>query len=280
MYNSAYYVAPPYPSHPPPEANFNAPPHPPPLTYPMEYMAMRPPPAGGGYVTYSRIGADDTNRGMLGGGGGGAIVLDPSVIVGIKPTTSDSLKSILNLGHPPDMPSYKSLPGCIITLILSMLILSLFICLGRSDFNFVFYLMGYYVWCIDADPSDYEGLHRMMKSIQQYSIALCLACFVDVMWLFMGFSTWLCEEGGVECFQGDQDSKLRWTHGMHLFVLYLSMINFVFKLAVATMSFVWVQRQQKSPMTAASMPSSPSNHLGSTLLSQSTVGGGGVMIPR
>lgn len=158
-----------------------------------------------------------------------------------------------------DMPNFISLPGMIISCNMFMLCSSLYICLGRSDFNLIFYLLGYYIWCIESDVKDYDGLNSLRKAVKRYNFMLVLACILDVMWLFLGFSTWLCEtevrsEGGnIGCFTGLEDSKLKWTYGMHSFVLFLSVINFFVKAAVVIMSFIWARQQGKA------VPSSPGN---------------------
>eukprot|EP00922_Rhytidocystis_sp_ex-Travisia-forbesii_P034959 GHVS01051923.1.p1 GENE.GHVS01051923.1~~GHVS01051923.1.p1 ORF type:complete len:264 (+),score=50.95 GHVS01051923.1:168-959(+) len=157
-------------------------------------------------------------------------------------------------GVPFDIPNFRSLVGGIISGLMAMICISLFICLARADFNLVFYLMGYYIWCIESDVTDYEGVHKLARSVHHFTVALCLACIIDIMWLFMAFSTWLCASGTAEvCFSEPEDSKLKWTYGIHSMVLFLSTINLFIKAAVIIMSFSWMQKQRK-----VSAPPSPS----------------------
>eukprot|EP00922_Rhytidocystis_sp_ex-Travisia-forbesii_P052169 GHVS01077423.1.p1 GENE.GHVS01077423.1~~GHVS01077423.1.p1 ORF type:complete len:284 (-),score=37.78 GHVS01077423.1:505-1356(-) len=157
-------------------------------------------------------------------------------------------------GVPFDVPNFRSLVGGIIAGLMAMICISLFICVGRCDFNFVFYLVGYYIWCIESDVTSYEGVHKLVRTVHQYTMALCLACLIDVTWLFMGFSTWLCAGGTADsCFDAPEDIKLRWTYGLHSTVLFLSTVNLFIKAAVIIMSFAWTQKQRKG-----SAPTSPS----------------------
>eukprot|EP00922_Rhytidocystis_sp_ex-Travisia-forbesii_P037469 GHVS01055842.1.p1 GENE.GHVS01055842.1~~GHVS01055842.1.p1 ORF type:complete len:254 (-),score=42.55 GHVS01055842.1:413-1174(-) len=156
---------------------------------------------------------------------------------------------------PFDVPNFRSLAGGIIAGLMAMICISLFICLARADFNLVFYLMGYYVWCIESDVTDYEGVHKLLRSVHHFTMALCLACLIDVTWLFMAFSTWLCASGtAAVCFDQPEDSKLRWTYGIHSMVLFLSTVNLFIKVAVILMSFAWTQKQRKG---GGSAPPSP-----------------------
>eukprot|EP00918_Siedleckia_nematoides_P018512 GHVU01039563.1.p1 GENE.GHVU01039563.1~~GHVU01039563.1.p1 ORF type:complete len:256 (+),score=28.87 GHVU01039563.1:303-1070(+) len=47
----------------------------------------------------------------------------------------------------------RGLPSVVALCYFVMLLISLFICVGRADFNFVFYVAGYYLWRIDYWPS-------------------------------------------------------------------------------------------------------------------------------
>eukprot|EP01071_Lankesteria_metandrocarpae_P003424 Lankesteria_metandrocarpae@DN2945_c0_g1_i1.p1 len=137
-----------------------------------------------------------------------------------------STKDRIASQHTIDVPSFKSLSGTIIVVILVMTVISLVTCLGRADFNFVFYLLGYLVWCIESEAvtitpynirtvgnrgsfvpepralrndfnpswvSSYVCSRKMYRAVQQFTFLLLAAALVDIFWLLLAHSTWLCD---------------------------------------------------------------------------------------
>lgn len=149
-----------------------------------------------------------------------------------------------------DVPNWRTLSGTIIILIMSMMVTSVFICLVRSDFNFVFYLFGYYVWCIESrshhtmevvQPDVYprtSDLRLASKSTidaaKCYSILLAGATFVDISWFYLGGSVWLCGGGDSQsCWPGKEDGevfrRIKLTYNLHRFAILVSLLNIVGK---------------------------------------------------
>jgi len=224
--------------------------------------------------------------------------MDPQYAYGVVTTVDVEEKKGLSI----DAPSFRSLSGLIIVIILVMIVISLFICLGRTDFNLTFYFLGYYLWCLESEAIQIAPFHprqlaqnnnfrdnnrgnfrsswkthflctrKMYKSVQQYTILLVAASVVDISWLLLAFSTWMCEvedenrgsalagklaanvvtvsskmnlsvgqnnSGRTWCFTGE-NSRMALVFGMHQFVLFASVVNLFLKMMTIVLSFVWL----------------------------------------
>ena len=145
-----------------------------------------------------------------------------------------SLPGSYRLPPPPeyyeDLPNFRGTPGLIILCIFLLLLSSMFSCLGRADFNFVLYLLGYHIWCVESDTKTTAGLRRLVRGARQFAVLLSVTTLVDMTWHFIAFSTWVCEKGEAQlCFPEAQNLQVRWTYGMHNMALTLSLINLVLK---------------------------------------------------
>nr|PIM03173.1 putative transmembrane protein [Toxoplasma gondii COUG] len=144
-----------------------------------------------------------------------------------------------------DLPGVRTLRGGIVTCIMVLLVSSLFACLGRTDFNFVLYLVGYHLWCVDGETKSVTGVKRLLRGARQYAVLLCIASIVEITWLFIAYSTWSCEKGDAElCFPESENLRVRWTYGMHNWALGLSTFNLLVKIFLIFLSFTWVQQQR------------------------------------
>ncbi|CAM9186976.1 unnamed protein product, partial [Rangifer tarandus platyrhynchus] len=129
-----------------------------------------------------------------------------------------------------DMPGFSTLRRGIVLCIMLLLISSLFACIGRADFNFVLYLLGYHLWCVESDTKTVTGVKRLIRGARQYAILLCIAAVVDTTWLFIAYSTWSCEKGDPElCFPEPENLRVRWAYGIHNWALGLSTFNLLLK---------------------------------------------------
>ena len=125
-----------------------------------------------------------------------------------------------------DLPNLRGSPGLIILCLYVLLVSSLFACLGRADFNFVLYLLGYHIWCVESDMKTTAGLRRLVRGARQFAVMLSIATLVDITWHFIAFSTWTCDKGEAQlCFPEPQNLQVRWTYGLHSLVLSLSIMN-------------------------------------------------------
>lgn len=155
--------------------------------------------------------------------------------------------------HPPDTPSICSLTGLIVGLIFAMLTSSLVICMARCDFNFVFYLMAYYVWCIESmdhqtimpSTDGTGGFNRSYRSIQHVTFIFIPAVLLDIAWLLLGYATWRCDNLDKEkCFDA-RNIRMKWTYGLHQIVLTASLFNLCLKAAFIGLSYLWLHRTAK-----------------------------------
>lgn len=129
-----------------------------------------------------------------------------------------------------DLPNFRGTPGVIIFCLYLLLVSSLFANLGRSDFNFVLYLLGYHIWCIESDMKTTAGLRRLVRGARQFAVLLSVATLVDITWNFIAYSTWACDKAEPQlCFPEPQDLQVRWSYGAHSLALTLSLINLVLK---------------------------------------------------
>ncbi|OEH75459.1 hypothetical protein cyc_02012 [Cyclospora cayetanensis] len=149
--------------------------------------------------------------------------------------------------HYDDLPNFRGTTGLIILCLYLLLPSSLFACLGRADFNFVLYLLGYHIWCVESDMKTTAGMRRLVRSARQFAVLLSVATLVDITWHFIAFSTWACDKGEAQlCFPEPQNLQVRWTYEIHSLALSLSLINLVLKVLVIFLSFSWVQQQRKA----------------------------------
>ncbi|KAL8270043.1 hypothetical protein Esti_006035 [Eimeria stiedai] len=176
----------------------------------------------------------------------------PSHVSGVPPYAYFSLPGSYRM--PPasekapydDLPNLRGTPGLIVLCIFLLLIFSLFSCLGRTDFNFVLYLLGYHIWCVESDPKTTAGLRRLVRGARQFAVLLSITTLVDISWHFVAYSSWACEKNdGPLCFPEPQNLQVRWSYGMHQLALSLSLVNLILKLLVIFLTFSWVQQQRK-----------------------------------
>ncbi|PFH38583.1 hypothetical protein BESB_009250 [Besnoitia besnoiti] len=154
-----------------------------------------------------------------------------------------------------DLPGVRTLRGGIVTCIMVLLVCSLFACLGRADFNFVLYLVGYHLWCVEGETKSVTGVKRLLRGARQYAVLLCIASVVEITWLFIAYSTWSCDKGDAEiCFPESENLKARWTYGIHSWALGLSTFNLLVKILLIFLSFTWVQQQRNTLGLAGAGP--------------------------
>lgn len=138
---------------------------------------------------------------------------------------------------PSDSPGLTSPLGHVIFFLRVLLLLSLVTCLSRHDFNFVFYLMGYYIWCIESND-DRE------RDAYYYTAMLAITCIIDVSWISLGFSTWGCEHADkTRCFNADS-IKLLWTYQIHRLVLTSSVCALSVKIFLIIASIFWIRSKK------------------------------------
>jgi len=187
----------------------------------------------------------------------------PIAVPGINPYEDAEVK-------PFDMPSFSSMGGIVITLHHFMLVISLLICLGRPDLNLVFYLMGYYLWCIhghrykrkvEEGPDTIKYPHTAhvyvaskttVRVINHYTIALTCALAFDFLFLFIGYESFVCkafvtgsespitDKCVIELSQLQYSTRLvqRWSY-------FWMMINTLLKAVCVGLSFAYVSQQKK-----------------------------------
>lgn len=111
-------------------------------------------------------------------------------------------------------PNFHSLSGLIVVTIQLSLLLSLALCLVRFDFNFVLYLMGYFIWCMDATHNNitltadnfahnpscrdefWVASKPTLRAVEWLIRLLCGAALFDSTWLYFTVPTWLCWDDG------------------------------------------------------------------------------------
>lgn len=203
------------------------------------YMVSRPVygslPSQGPLSSYSPLGPTAyMNRSYASGAGfggppfyGGGPPLMPSYRASSPPAAASAPVQVYD-----DLPNLRGSPGLIILCLYFLLISSLFACLGRADFNFVLYLLGYHLWCIDSDYKTTAGLRRLLRGARQYAVLLSITTLVDITFQFIAFSTWGCDKEEPQlCFPEPQNLRVRWTYNIHSFALYLSLVNLVIKVS-------------------------------------------------
>ncbi|CEM03452.1 unnamed protein product [Vitrella brassicaformis CCMP3155] len=127
----------------------------------------------------------------------------------------------------------SSIPGSCRSLYLTILAISLFLCLGRTDFNMPIYLMGYFIWA--TGESSKAG--TLWRSIVQLNWVLTGLLVLDGIWVTVAMLSWFCDACVL-------DLKLRWEEGLHHFVLYASCLNWVGKAVVMFLQSMWVQMRR------------------------------------
>lgn len=172
----------------------------------------------------------------------------------------------VDAGDAIDKPSCRSLSGSIIILTLTMLVVSLFVCLARPDFNFVLYLLGYSIWCLESVhhafpaaviPGRYPraselrvATKQMISSVEYYNFLLGGAILLDMSWVYLASSAWLCMDDAAEkCFEGPGSEqtivRVNMTSWMHQFSIFGSTVNIVGKITVMVLSVIWLLQQKR-----------------------------------
>ncbi|CDJ45001.1 hypothetical protein, conserved [Eimeria tenella] len=186
-------------------------------------------------------------RSSAGYGGGPPPSLGPALLVpraAGPPAAAQSSSSSSSSWE--QLSSLRGSPGVIMLLLQLLLTSSLFACVGRCDFNFGVYLVGYHVWCMDSCCASRAALRRLLRAARHFAVLLSLASFADILFLFVSFSTWICEQQSPRlCFPEPRDLQVRWAHRAHAFALGLSLLNLVLKVLVIFLSFSWVQQQRR-----------------------------------
>lgn len=165
-----------------------------------------------------------------------------------------------------DIANWKNLSGTIIICLMIMMLISVFICLSRPDFNFVFYLFGYYLWCIESKnhhsmesvrseiyPRTSElrlASKSTMEAAKYFAVLLTGAILIDISWLYMGISSWLCKEESMQsCWPGTELQgmihRIKATYHLHQFVIFASILNMIGKSVVVILSVIWTLQQQR-----------------------------------
>eukprot|EP00917_Polyrhabdina_sp_WS-2016_P014261 GHVP01031248.1.p1 GENE.GHVP01031248.1~~GHVP01031248.1.p1 ORF type:complete len:227 (+),score=22.61 GHVP01031248.1:405-1085(+) len=166
-----------------------------------------------------------------------------------------------------DVPSFKSFSGLIIIIIFLQLVISLFICLGRTDFNFVLYLLGYYIFCIDCEKSSetndilglrtgdeselpkgfylYVASRKMEKSVYYYTLLLAVASLIDFSWVFIAKSSWTCSNSDPSVCFGKDDIRMRSVYGIHQFTMIGSWTNLFLKVVLIILAQVWLRARPR-----------------------------------
>lgn len=180
----------------------------------------------------------------------------PHIAAGEPMLFDDSPERRVRLLDEIDVPNWTTLSGSIILLIGSMMLISVFVCLSRPDFNFVFYLFGYYLWCIESKthpvmevvstdlyPRTSElrlAAKSTIKAAKHYALLLAGAVLVDLTWLYLGSSPWSCEESGSQkCWTvgGENDDLKRHVKSSYLlyqFAMFGSILNIIGKVGITT----------------------------------------------
>lgn len=124
-----------------------------------------------------------------------------------------------------DVPHLKSLSGMIVICLMTAIVLSMFGCMGRSDFTFPFLLFAYYVWCWESAWStnkitqvarkqgEYNNAYhlepvsavydhtaalipasyRTIRNVQGVTLLLVLVTAIDAIWIFAAYNAWTCD---------------------------------------------------------------------------------------
>eukprot|EP01054_Gregarina_sp_Poly1_P005412 Gregarina_sp_Poly_1__5411@NODE_285_length_10045_cov_61_806174_g246_i0_p3_GENE_NODE_285_length_10045_cov_61_806174_g246_i0NODE_285_length_10045_cov_61_806174_g246_i0_p3_ORF_typecomplete_len275_score25_82DUF4579/PF15158_6/11DUF4579/PF15158_6/7_3e03DUF4579/PF15158_6/0_57DUF2104/PF09877_9/1_6DUF2104/PF09877_9/96_NODE_285_length_10045_cov_61_806174_g246_i063167140 len=125
-----------------------------------------------------------------------------------------------------DTPNLKSLSGIIICCLMTAIVLSMFACVGRSDFTFPFLLFAYLIWCwesswssakitqiaqpappgvaADLEMKDVAEVYertsalvpasaRTVRNVQGVTLLLLLVTCIDAVWIFAAYNAWTCD---------------------------------------------------------------------------------------
>ncbi|EEA07393.1 uncharacterized protein CMU_035660 [Cryptosporidium muris RN66] len=124
------------------------------------------------------------------------------------------------------------------------LIFSLSVCIGRSDYNFILYLIGYALFCVELPPVDVNGVIRKITGIRRYLILVIVAIMIDAAWLSFAMSAWLCSSNiSLDvCFV--EDFQMNWEFKMHKFVIWGSSLNFLLKGVLGLLCWMWINNER------------------------------------
>ncbi|EAK88485.1 hypothetical protein [Cryptosporidium parvum Iowa II] len=155
--------------------------------------------------------------------------------------------SYIDLGS--DSPTSKescpsNLEYIIELVIYSQLVISLFLCIGRTDYNFTLYLLGYGVFCVEMPPLDVNGLIRKITGIRRFLMLIILATAIEAIWLSFAVSAWLCpnNQNPDVCFV--EDFQMNWEYKLHQYIIWGSSINFILKLVLGTLCWMWIDKER------------------------------------
>ncbi|OLQ18592.1 hypothetical protein ChUKH1_05805 [Cryptosporidium hominis] len=155
--------------------------------------------------------------------------------------------SYIDLGS--DSPTSKescpsNLEYIIELVIYSQLVISLFLCIGRTDYNFMLYLLGYGVFCVEMPPLDVNGLIRKITGIRRFLMLIILATAIEAIWLSFAVSAWLCpnNQNPDVCFV--EDFQMNWEYKLHQYIIWGSSINFILKLVLGTLCWMWIVKER------------------------------------
>ncbi|KAK6590289.1 hypothetical protein RS030_162502 [Cryptosporidium xiaoi] len=138
----------------------------------------------------------------------------------------------------------KKLDDLIELLIYVQLIISLFLCIGRTDYNFILYLLGYYIFCAEAAPIDINSLIRKITGIRRYLILVILAALIEVVWLSFAISGWTClnNQSPDVCFV--EDFQMNWELQLHIYIIWGSLVNLILKFILGISCWMWIDRER------------------------------------
>jgi len=115
-------------------------------------------------------------------------------------------------------------------LFLAITVVSAFNCLIRTDYNFVFAILSYYLWESKRDP-------EMQRLLMFFNLALIA---FDIIWLVSLGGLWTTSLPGNALWNGFK--------GLHVFVLILSVIGIALKLGVS--GAIYVNRKSGDSMSS------------------------------
>ncbi|KAJ1610632.1 hypothetical protein OJ253_1127 [Cryptosporidium canis] len=162
---------------------------------------------------------------------------------------NDRISSMNYMGLGVDSPASKEsssskLEFTIEFVIYTQLVISLFLCIGRTDYNFALYLLGYGLFCVDMPPLDVNGLIRKITGIRRFLMLIVMATAIEVVWLSFAVSAWLCPSNQSldVCFV--EDFQMNWEFRLHQYIIWGSSINFVLKLVLGTLCWMWIDKER------------------------------------
>ncbi|KAH8741179.1 hypothetical protein FG386_000086 [Cryptosporidium ryanae] len=143
-----------------------------------------------------------------------------------------------------DLNNVKRLENVIELLVYIQLIISLFLCIGRNDYNFILYLLGYYIFCAETAPLDVNSLIRKITGIRRYLMLIVLATLIEIVWLSFAASGWTCpsNQSPDVCFV--DDFQMNWELQLHIYIIWGSFINLILKFILGISCWMWINRER------------------------------------